>query len=844
MRASTTPRPLLLLAGLMVMLVAPSQAAAALRSPQLESRCADGYSYGEERVGPFIVEGCNREGSPEGEEDSRRLFKGTVEVNGLLIEPAEGDNPLVATTNRVREGSLSFNNGYLDRSASTRVVLDPLIAGQRRRIVLKTGPLHLDGTSTNESITPGDYTELVGGPLTVGSATLARYESTDSIRGGGVVDPDSDERATRHDIGRKLGTTSLGIGGSPALLGLRIAGLEDVTLGQSGARFKMELKLGAAAPALMRDFVGKATIELDDGRGMLVDDLRFRLGYLGIPGVGGLDNFRINYDRDRDEWRGGFLLQLTEPLPDLDFSASVNATNGTPTSMRLAIEPLTIPLGPTGIILDGVRAGFQLDPLILEGGVGLSAGPRIGSYAVLEADADLSLQIDPNFRFETVGSLRVLPTSASNQLARGDVTFILDSTGLIALRGNARFEATAAGVGISARIGGSGAYSTSASVFNIGASATGNLELGFLGSAQIAQLKAVISSDGFGTCGKLFSFISAGVGQNWRRGRLKLMTSCNLGPYRVNVANASQARRMQAGVRSTPFTVPAGVDQVAVEVRGKQRGVAMRLFGPGDKLIANIPAGTREVGNDLVAFSARDGVATDVVESDGDSAGPITAYLFLRKPAAGRYTLRTLPASPEISQVRVATDADAVDPVQSAEVEERRSGAAGGRRMKVKVRGLSGTSDSVQFGLERPGGPTVPIGPPVTGDASLDFSDVSEPRDQRIVAQVLRDGIPLPGRRADVGRYRGFAPKIDRKVKVKRDGRRLQVTAKLSRGSARVQAFEYRISMGARKGVFQRSVGKSLKLWLPKASGKLTIEIHPVVGGKALERIKRKVRVR
>ncbi len=276
--------------------------------------------------------------------------------------------------------------------------------------------------------------------------------------------------------------------------------------------------------------------------------------------------------------------------------------------MRLAIEPLTIPLGPTGIILDGVRAGFQLDPLILEGGVGLSAGPRIGSYAVLEADADLSLQIDPNFRFETVGSLRVLPTSANNQLARGDVSFILDCTGLIALRGNARFEATAAGVGISARIGGSGAYSTSASVFNIGASATGNLELGFLGSAQIAQLKAVVSSDGFGTCGKLFSFISAGVGQNWRRGGLKLMTSCNLGPYRVNVANASQARRMQAGVRSTPFTVPAGVDQVAVEVRGKQRGVAMRLFGPGDKLIANIPAGTRAVGNDLVAFSARDGV--------------------------------------------------------------------------------------------------------------------------------------------------------------------------------------------------------------------------------------------
>ncbi len=59
-----------------------------------------------------------------------------------------------------------------------------------------------------------------------------------------------------------------------------------------------------------------------------------------------------------------------------------------------------------------------------------------------------------------------------------------------------------------------------------------------------------------------------------------------------------------------------------------------------------------------------------------------------------------------------------------------------------------------------------------------------------------------------------------------------------------MQAFEYRVSMGPRKGVFQRSVGKSLKLWLPKGSGKLTIEIHPVVGGKALEKVKRTIRVR
>ncbi len=141
MRPLLSIRSLVLLLGGSAALLAPASANAALRSPQLESRCADGYSYGEERVGQFLVEGCNREGNPEGDEDSRPALQRHRRGERPPDRTAEGDNPLVATTNRERTGALTFNNGYLDRSASTRIVLDPLIAGQRRRIVLKTGPL-------------------------------------------------------------------------------------------------------------------------------------------------------------------------------------------------------------------------------------------------------------------------------------------------------------------------------------------------------------------------------------------------------------------------------------------------------------------------------------------------------------------------------------------------------------------------------------------------------------------------------------------------------------------------------------------------------------------------------
>ncbi len=829
-----------LLAALCLLLL-PVQALADLRSPRLESRCEDGFSYGEEQIGPFLVEGCNKEGNPEDDERSRRLFKGTVEVNGLLVEPASGDAPLIATTT---SGSTSLGqlsvDGRLKRSQAVRLVLDPLIGGERRRIVIHNGSLDLRGDGNVPDNPGSDYLELLGGEVQM--VRLARYESTDAVAGGGVLARGAQvPAAQRLDIGRGVGSTSLPVGGTPALLGLRLFDLDDVVLGNDGMAFDAELKLGSGAPGLMRDVLGKATVELDDGTGMKITNLRFRVGHIGIPGVGGMDDFRVNYSADRDEWSGGFKLDLGDVFPGMDFSASVNASTGVPTAMQLSVAPLNIAVGP-GIFLTGLRGGFDLSPLTFNTGASIAAGPKFGNYAVLTADGDVRIILEPNFRFETTGRVRVFPTDANSQLARGDVAFIYDSTGLISLSGDARFEALLAGVGISARIEGEGAISTSANVFNIGASATGRLELGFIGGVDIVRLEAVVSSDGFGTCGEVLSFLTGGVGQEWRRGGLKLLTGCHLGPYRVNVARASRAevaraaradgRRLQQQVRTVPVAVQPGTKEIAIELSADQPGTTVRLIDPDGNIVTTAAPGTRFAEGDTVAIiSPRD-------PASGLPTGKRTVGIIgLRNPKPGRYLLRSLATEPELS-VRVARDAR---PLQFR-VRTQRAGESGKRRLRAQVRGLE-EGDRIQYGFRTPQG-IEPIGDPVGADATLPFLELPTPGRREIVARVVRDGVPLPGRLRAVGSHTAELPKLDGQVRARRQGRKLQVQARARRDGDRPQGFEYRITQNGKTGVFRARVGKTLKVYLPSAKGGVRIEIRPVFRGVALEQVRKVVRVR
>ncbi len=815
-------RPLIAaLLALAALLVGPAAAAHAdLRSPRLTSNCPSGYAYSEEGVGPWTVEGCNKTATPRGAERARLLFRGTVEANGLLIEPT-GNSDLIATL-RDDPNSSSGTIGELDRSESTKLVLDPLIQGQRRRIVLYTGAVHLDGRQLiGDSVAANGYVPVYDDD--VQAVALSRTDPTDSIAGGGVLKPGAAPIATRQAT--RGGSVDLPVGGVPSLLGLRVMDdIEGAALTDDGMRFDMTMNLGSAAPALMRDTAGSAEIVLDDGGGMRVTELRFRIGHIAIPGVGGFDHFRIHYSEADDEWSGGFILDLGDLFPGLDFAASVSASSGIPTSMRLEVEPLNIPLGNTGIVLQSVRAGFILDPLTVSGGAGVTAGPQIAGAALIRADGDLTIALEPRFRMEAGGSVRILPVGNDNQLARGDMMFILDSDGLISLTQSARYEATFLGFGVSARISGDGAYSNDANLFNIGASATGTLELGFLGSADIVSYGAVVSSDGWGTCGNVYPFVSAGIGQDWDE-NLKLILGCDLSPFRVNVGAGARAHRSRAAVRTTTFRVPEGLERAAIELTADRPGPRVRLTDPSGKVVVTTGATGREVGPDAAWFT--------------DDRNP-RQLIFLKSPAPGTWTAQTLSTDPQITQVRTAVTAEPLQGEVEVTGPDRRTGK---RRAALKrIRGVY-PGERLRFSVKS-GQRVVPLGDladvPAGGavdtkwfvpELDSDMSGMVVGR-REVVVQVIRDGVPVPGRTATVGSFSVAAPAPPARIIAKRSGRKLRLLARPAATGPLPQAWEYRLRTSAGTVSFQRKVGQPLKLWLPRRGLKAKLVVRPVIGGK------------
>ena len=125
-------------------LAAPAQAT--LRSPRLTSDCPNGYTYGERGFYALVVEGCAKDVDPEGSEAARVLYRGDVEVSGLIVE---GSGDLIATTKRNSDGN---EIGRVQRAnTNSKVVMDPRIGDERRRVVLFTGAVDLRSESTTPS---------------------------------------------------------------------------------------------------------------------------------------------------------------------------------------------------------------------------------------------------------------------------------------------------------------------------------------------------------------------------------------------------------------------------------------------------------------------------------------------------------------------------------------------------------------------------------------------------------------------------------------------------------------------------------------------------------------------
>jgi hypothetical protein len=792
---------LLLTAALAIVLVAPATtASAALRSTHLESSCSSGYAYAEFSFASWTVEGCSKQAIVLTGQEDRRYFRGDLEVNGMKFEISDSGPDLTAT-------ELDDGSGTLFRSTSTSIVLDPLVNGTRKRFVLYTGTIDLEahpvgggGADVDLSADPPFGSQPAGG-----SAASKRPRAHDAALVG-------------------IGTSyvDLPMSGTPKILGLRLRdSIHDAAVRpQNGSIaatvvFDAELSLGTGISALL-DVTANSEITLTDGVGMKVTNLEVDFPTFPVPGIGGLKNTTIEYSSSSDTWTGTLLLDLGNLFPQLDFELEVSASTGVPVYIRTEASNLPpIPIGTTGIVLDSVRMSFGLDPLAISAGASATAGPTIAGTALILLDGDISMEFEPSFRLEVDGGARVLPTGSSSELASGTFGFVYDADGLIAVSGSARFEAAVAGIGIGAQIRGSGAYATTRNRFNVEASADGELLLGFLGDFNVAHFAAVVSSDGWGACGRLFGFLSGGVGQDWDNG-MQVFTGCDLTPYDAPIAGAS-VHVAQNGIRSRTFPVAAGTKQIGIELTADAPGPRVRLRSPDGKVLTTAAGDRKQLGENAVVLGKADANMQ---------------LIALRNPPAGTYTVEWRAEDPQITGLRTARDAP--DLVASAKVSRKRGDRAGLRHVTVHRASPLGRGEKLLVGVRTRNG-LVELGAPTDASSFTATYDENQTGKHDIVAMVVRDGIPIATRKAVIGRYTATLPARPASISKRRRGHTMIVKAKLRKGAEPPDAWQYLFrAKNGRRAVLTAKVGKRLVVNVPRFIRKVTVSARPVVRGRAL----------
>jgi hypothetical protein len=788
-------------AALLLALSLASPAAAELRSPHLNDSCISGLTYGEITVGQWRVEGCHKTGTAQGDEKARTIFKGPVELNGMIVE---GSTDLIAsegihTVDRGRglsPGQQHFQR--IQRSGSAKLVLDPKIGGERRRFVIYTGAVDLE---LSGAILSSETTTVVHKPV---AASRAPSDSSSF----GLVDI---------PVGSDAKILGMRLGGTIHDAKVRVGGNGD---GSASIEMKMDMTMGSTASSLLSDCVAKVNVTTVDGTGMQVTNLVFAIPKIEVPGIGGFNDLRVEYSSSRDEWSGGLNIDFGDLFPSLAFDMSISASTGAPTAIEAGVDNLNIPLGPTGIVFQGAHAGFETNPMVLNAGATATAGPEFAGAALVKLAGDLVITLQPAFRFEGTGTVRYLPVGDS-EIATGSGHVILDSRGYLSIGGNAHYQVALLGVGIAADISGSGAYSTTTDKFNVEAEATGTLLLGFLGSLDILRYGAVVSSNGWGTCGTFSFFIQAGVGQQWD-GNVQLLLGCDLSPFESNVPDpggkiVAPLARAAAGERERTFRVAPGTNQIAVEIQADGPEPHATLSGPGGaQILSTSPTGPpRAVGANAVVIAP---------------SGSALQYIFAKNPPAGQYTLRWDADGGQVTGLRFARD---VAPLRAKVSVVRDRKRPGHRHLKLTgIKGLA-TGERLAVGVRTPDG-IMPIGESAGGSLDAAF-DETAPGPKQIVGIVLRNGIPIPGRTRTLGSYIAHLPQAPGKLKTRRLRNAVIALAKPRKGAELPDSWQYVARMGGKPFAIKRGKpGKPVRLAVPRDLRNVTISARPVVRGKVL----------
>jgi hypothetical protein len=662
------------------------------------------------------------------------------------------------------------------------------------------------GTKVSEGTLRVNGLELVPDPG-VKIVLNARARTIDStglvtvqLRGGGIP-PIVLSRAELHlkipdngmsKAGACSGAKSASLDTSKAnVYGFPIGGSIDVYLSGESSCFPLSVELGKEFGGVR----GDVTLRADNATGLHIDSLRVSAeeAYIG-PLL--LKKLLVTYEAGTDTWFGTVDLGLPPQPGGIKFGADITFQKGrfkegnlraSPPFPGVSIDPFAVTYATQ------FRAKFGLDPVTIGGGIsfGILPAPPEDYFFTVNADVKVSFADPVRIDFTGTGFL-----FGKFQVA--------ELKGFINTNAQARVTAhTKIDIGIASIEGGFDAF-VDARAKAFSASLGGEVCV-----VYCAEEQAVISTRGVAACASVTE-IDFGFGYRWGDTFPEIwFLDCDIEDY---VPVAPPFRGARAAATSRTFTVASG-----------QRAATVRLTGAGGAPNVTLISPTGQRITPVADPNAKGAPAYSLTIPSQSQT-----YVGVLKPAAGTWTVETVPGSPEITEL---AGAKLVPPPTV-------SGKLGGKGV---ARTLS-YSTTVGNGLtttffEQGATGMKQLGVAKTARGTLRFSPGPGPGGKRtVVAVVERDGVPRL--RKVLGTYTAPAPaRLGRVtgVKVKRSGSALLVSWKGTTGAAgyavRVDLSDgrrlLRVVKGSARSLRLAGVAKSVKASVSVAARGVTGRAGP-----------------
>lgn len=585
----------------------------------------------------------------------------------------------------------------------------------------------------------------------------------------------------------------LGKWASPALStlkGLPLKGDVEVYLTPDGTRVKVNVDVFGT---LGLGVTARADLITGDKIGLKLNSLEVRSPMIPI-GKLTIGQFFIVYDAGTGLWEGGG--EVTLPTPQFtkligDFA--FNERTGILERAHGEVDGLNIPIDAfASVYLQRVAFTIEIkgmgtsNPRVrLGGGLGISAGPRIGGLDIATVDGDFLATFGNPFGLDVEGRISLAGFDVMGGTAgfrtnghaylQGFVGFGLPFPH--AFKGK-RQDATKAKVTRFAS-NGSDVFNPLTQIVSVKGEAEAwvepdgfNLEAAIYAKVlgiTLAKAQGLMSHVGIAGCGEIIG-IGGGFGYDFRTDKVTTFgDGCDLGPWRAKPklapADGYGAGRVPGAKAGLATRAQATEDAMGVEVARNQKALVLKLNGAtGDPVVALIsPSGRRYAApGGEPAFQSEDFFVAQHTLAANET------YLGVREPEPGRWTIERAPGSSAISEI---AGADVLpDPKVSGSVTA--SGAS--RTLRYRVKAIPG--QTVVF-AEKGDGAYRTIGKARGTRGTIRFTPTRGRAGTRKIIAIVRQG-EFDRKHLRIASFRAAAPRAPRvprglRVTRERDGRAL-----------------------------------------------------------------------